>query len=81
MSTGKVTMTDAQKRGARAIREYTDLCGYGPSIRDLAYILEFASTNAIADHLRRMEARGCVLRDARVARSLRLSPAGLEQLR
>lgn len=78
MSTLK-PLTEKQKRVARFIRDFAEEVGYAPSIRDLCEILGI-TINAVNDHLRFMERKGCLARDKRVARSMRLTPLGLEQI-
>lgn len=69
-------ITDRQREVLRTIEAYTALHGYAPGFRDLADELEVTSTNGVNDHIKALEEKGLLRRDFRVARSIRLTPAG-----
>lgn len=69
-------VTERQREVLQVIRAYTAVHGYPPGFRDLAEELAVTSTNGISDHLNALERKGLVVRDWRIARSIRLTPAG-----
>lgn len=64
--------TSRQVEVLRAIASLSDASGYPPSIRQLVEALGVTSTHTVACHL----LPSLVTRDARVARSLRLTSEG-----
>jgi repressor LexA len=60
----------------RALGGLTVLLGVAPTVRELGAELGLASTNAVADHLRRMRARGWLDWHPGRARTLRLTALG-----
>lgn len=55
------------------IRRYVSEHGYAPSVRDIQHGLTISSTSTVAYHLQKLEAGGCIARDAGVFRSIRLT--------
>lgn len=72
--------TDAQLRVLDAIRRWCDAHRYAPTNRDLMEVLRFASTNAVADHLRALRRHGWVDWEHLKARSLFITPLGLQAM-
>lgn len=72
--------TPRQRDVLAAIDAYSKGHGYAPSVRALLEPLGLSSTNGIAEHLERLEANGLIVRDRRVARSIRITRRGREWL-
>ena len=68
--------TDRQLQVLRAIERRLERRGYGPSVRDLASTLKVASTHTVTCHLEALSRKRLVVRDVRVARSIRLTDSG-----
>ena len=83
MSATKATgpATEAQLRLLRYLAEYAERNGYPPTIREMMAACGWASTNAPRQLLATLVRRGLVLRGGRVARALRITPAGWEAMR
>lgn len=73
--------TPKQREVLQRIQAHLDVDGYAPSMRDLMDDLGIRSTNGISDHLLALEAKGLITRDRRIARSIRLTEAGLREAR
>jgi repressor LexA len=76
-------VTDRQKRVLSVIAERLSATGYPPTYRELARLLGMASTNAVADHTRALERKGCLERDTGhsfLARAWRITEHGAEVL-
>lgn len=75
--------TEAQLRVLRFIHGYHVYNGYSPAIRDIGRAMGILSTNGVADHLRRLEDRGLLVRGGAgniLARTLRVTVEGLVAL-
>lgn len=59
------------------IREFWDLHGYGPSIREAGLACRFHSTNGVRWYITRLRKAGLVTSAKGIARSLRLTDKGL----
>lgn len=70
MATPTSDLTPQQAKAAQYVREYQDVRGYGPSVRDVASWLAVSPPVALG-HLRAAEAKGSITHDANVARSWR----------
>ena len=68
--------TDRQVDVLRSIVKLTQLWGYPPTVRELAEDLGVTATNGVAEHLERLEAKGCLVKKARSSRALALTPRG-----
>lgn len=68
--------TDRQLQVLRAIERHHKKRGYGPSVRALTTTLKVASTHTVACHLEALERKRLIVRDRRVARSVRLTDSG-----
>lgn len=72
--------TATQVRVLRAIHSVCAKQGYGPSFRDLMRVLRVRSSNCIAGHLKALERKGCIVRDSKVARSVRITEVGFREM-
>lgn len=68
--------TPRQLEVLRVIRIEREELGHAPTLRELAVLLGCSSTNAVADHLRRLRARGWLDWHPGRARTLRLTALG-----
>ncbi len=69
-------LTDRQMLVLRGIASVTAARRIPPTVRELGELLGITSTNGIVDHLKALEAKGLVTREARVARSLLVTEQG-----
>jgi repressor LexA len=67
MATG---LTDRQLEVLRFITNEIEERGYPPTIREIGEALEIASTNGVNDHLKALEKKGFLQRDAAKSRAL-----------
>ncbi|HUK67030.1 MAG TPA: transcriptional repressor LexA, partial [Anaeromyxobacteraceae bacterium] len=67
MATG---LTDRQLEVLRFIASEIEERGYPPTIREIGEALEIASTNGVNDHLKALEKKGYLQRDAAKSRAL-----------
>lgn len=68
--------TLAQTEVLRLIARSIKARGYPPSIRELGKQLAITSTNSVADHLKALQKKGLIERDAVVARAIRVTIDG-----
>ena len=61
------------------LREFWRRHGYGPSMREIGRAVGGLSTSVVLYHVERMEARGLVRREAKTARSLRVTEVNDER--
>lgn len=71
-----VSPTEIQLAALVIIDAFSKRKGYAPTIRELGAMFGHKSTNATNDLLAALERKRLVLRDAKVARSTRLTKAG-----
>lgn len=69
-------MTNRQLDVLCALASGINVLGYAPTVRELCYRLDIASTNAMAQMLKRLERDGLVERVPKVARGLALTDKG-----
>lgn len=74
------TPTERQLQVLQHIDAHQRARGYGPSVRWLVEVLAVASTNTVQCHLEALARKRLVARDRHVARSTRLTPAGVAAL-
>lgn len=74
-------ITEAQSKVLLFISNYIDERRYPPSYRDISAELEFASTNAVTNHMMALEAKGYVKSERGKARALWLTDKGLTFIR
>ncbi|MGH2365148.1 MAG: transcriptional repressor LexA [Chloroflexota bacterium] len=72
----KQELTAKQREMLETVQGWIQEHGRPPTLRELAQRLGVASTNAIRDHLRSLEAKGYLKREARLSRGLELLPGG-----
>ena len=66
-------ITDAQTRVLLYISRHIDEKRYPPSYRDISQELDFASTNAVTNHLQALEHKGFIKTERGKARALVLT--------
>jgi SOS-response transcriptional repressor LexA len=54
--------------------------GFSPTVREISKAFGWKTTANVQQHIERMQRDGIVTRQAGMARTLRATPAGLEQL-
>ena len=72
----KNTITDRQKELLQYIYESTRDNGYSPSFEEMKDYLGVVSNQAVLDILKKLEARGLIIKNNSIARSIRISPEG-----
>ncbi len=65
-------LTDRQQTILAFIREFIDVKGYPPTIREIGLHFGIKSTNGVAYHLAALEKKGYIERGASSARTIRL---------
>lgn len=70
--TAPLPLTKQQRRVKEYIRKYVRQHGYAPSWREIRDAFGFASLNAVTCHLKPLEAKGHIIWDSKIARSIRL---------
>ena len=65
-------LTKQQRRVLKWIVQYISLRGYSPSISEIRDAFGFLSNNSVVCHLKPLERKGCIVRDAHIARSIRV---------
>lgn len=70
--TDRLSPTKKQQRILQCIVRYISLHGYGPAMGEIQHELGFASKNSVVCHLKALERKGCIARDAYIARSIRV---------
>ena len=73
-------LTERQLEVLRFITEQIDERGYPPTIREIGEALSIASTNGVNDHLKALEKKGYLTRDAMRSRSLMVTPLAMQAL-
>jgi len=64
--------TPAQERVLEAVQLFRFDRGYGPSVRELAFMLGLSSPATVQRHLGELERKGLVRREPGLARTLRV---------
>jgi repressor LexA len=54
--------------------------GFSPTVREISAAFGWKSTANVQQHIERMQRHGLVTRQAGMARTLRVTPAGIKQL-
>lgn len=62
--------TDRQQRILEVIREFTNECGYPPSVREIGERVGLSSSSTVQSHLKTLEKRGLLRRDPTKPRAL-----------
>jgi len=73
-------LTDRQLEVLRFIARQIEECGYPPTIREIGEGLDIRSTNGVNDHLKALERKGYVTRDAVKSRAVIPTPRAREAL-
>lgn len=73
---GTQELTAKQREILRAVERWIEDSGRPPTLRELARHMGVASTNAIRDHLRVLESKGYLKREARLSRGLEVIRGG-----
>lgn len=74
-------LTKRQSEILQFIQDQMDLEGEAPTVREIAEQFGIRSTNAVADHLKALERKGVIERDARSARGIHLPDEKVEASR
>ncbi len=62
--------TERQRRILEVIRDFTDQCGYPPSVREIGERVGLSSSSTVQSHLKSLERRGLIHRDPTKPRAL-----------
>lgn len=73
-------MTGPQARILGFIIDWIAARGFPPTVREISAAFGWKTTANVQQHIERMQRDGIVTRQAGMARTLRATPAGLEQL-
>jgi repressor LexA len=68
-------LTPRQEKALRFVRDFLRRRGYAPSVREVAAALRIGTPKGAADHLKALERKGYLVRDARRSRALRVVDA------
>jgi len=72
----KQELTGKQREILDAVQTWIEQHGRPPTLREMAQRMGGSSTNAIRDHLRVLESKGCLKREARLSRGLEVIRGG-----
>ena len=73
-------MTAPQAKILGFIIDWNAARGFSPTVREISAAFGWTTTANVHQHLERMQRDGLVTREAGMARTLRATPEGLEQL-
>ena len=73
-------MTGPQAKILGFIIDWNATRGFSPTVREISHAFGWTTTANAHQHIERMQRDGLVTRQAGMARTLRATPAGLEQL-
>ena len=76
MASPSAELTPRQRQILTMIREWVDLHGYPPTMREIAKAVGLASPSSVAHQLTVLEDRAYIRRDARGSRAVTLTPEG-----
>ena len=76
MGTASVLLTDRQQEVLVALQASTAANGYPPTVRELGAALGLSATASVHEHLRALQRKGWVVRQAGSPRTTRLTHAG-----
>lgn len=65
-------LTDRQREVLDVIQDYIDRHDFAPSVRDIMEKTGVSSTSTVAYHLNVLEEMGCIKREPKTARSIRV---------
>ena len=69
-----IKLTSRQEKILQYIAEFIDTHGYGPTIREIGVKFKIQSPNGVAGHLKALEAKGVITRQANKSRTIELAP-------
>lgn len=75
-----ITLTEPRRQTLRAIFELTQARGYAPTVRDLCRHFGLKSTSPMQARVNALISLGYLLREPGMARSLRVTASGMQQL-
>ena len=73
-------MTGTQAKILGFVIDWNAARGFSPTVREISAAFGWTTTANVHQHLERMQRDGLVTRQAGMARTLRVTPAGLKQL-
>lgn len=73
-------LTDRQHEVLTTIRVLTQRKRWAPTLKELMAELDLSSTNAMADHLKALQRKGCVDWEPGKSRTLHITARGYRQL-
>jgi repressor LexA len=73
-------MTDIQLKILEFICEWISARGFPPTVREISRGFGWKTTSNVQQHLERMQRDGLITRQENMARTLRATPAAVEQL-
>lgn len=71
-------LTQRQRAVYEFIREKIQGRGYGPTVREIGDNFQISSPNGVMCHLKALEKKGLISREANRSRAIQLTPEGLE---
>ncbi len=71
-------LTKRQREVYDFVREKIQGRGYGPTVREIGEYFAISSPNGVMCHLKALEKKGLISREANRSRAIQLSPEGLE---
>jgi SOS regulatory protein LexA len=71
--TKEVRLTERQQRVLDYIRDRIENRGYGPTVREIGDEFDIRSPNGVACHLKALEKKGLILREANRSRAIQLT--------
>lgn len=75
----RLALTDRQAEVYAYIREHLERKGYPPSVREIGEHFEIKSPNGVMCHLKALERKGYIDRDAGISRAIRVEDAPFPQ--
>lgn len=75
------SLTDRQLQIFKYIRECIQRRGYGPTVREIKDHFDISSPNGVMCHLKALERKGVIKREAKRSRAIELNPAIEEETR
>ena len=70
-----IGLTRRQRFALDVIRDHIAAHGLPPTLREIGAVMRIGSTNGVNDHLRALEAKGAIVRDAMKSRAIALTDA------
>jgi|SRR5579884_248552 len=73
-------ISQRQKNILQYIQQHTDGHGYPPTVREIGEAVDLSSSSTVHAHLKALEERGLIKRDAVLTRAVKLTQEGLAQI-